>query len=339
MSKKMNLVTLITIVFILLLSGCTGLSSSSPTVKKQENSQEKTENDKTNPGIKEAKDGPLTIGVSTLALSNINNQKDYEYTQKFIEEAGHEPFMVNANGSTEKQVKDIENLIQAGVDVIIIQAGETDVLKGVVEKATSQGIPVISVLSGWIPGVSTMIAPNDFEVATDLYQYLAAQTGFEGKVITLSHNNHVSIRMRRNVQEAILKEYTGIEHVATITTGFPGTEQLAYKGVESTLQAHPDVNAIWATFDLEAIGAAKAVEDLGKQGIIIGGVDGEQQAFESIKNGGPIVVTYVADIEGRSKQAVEAAEKLAKGEQVDKYYPNEMIRVTKENVDEFLTEK
>jgi len=44
----------------------------------------------------------------------------------------------------------------------------------------------------------------------------------------------------------------------------------------------------------------------------------------------------VADIENRSKQAVEAAEKLAKGENVEKYYPTKMIRVTKENVDDYL---
>lgn len=335
MLKRSKFITIISIIFILILSGCTALSSSSPTKKEQPNNQEKTE-EKTTSKTDTGKEGPLTIGVSTLALSNINNQKDYEYTQKFIEEKGHKAFMVNANGSSQKQVQDIENLIQVGVDVIIIQAGETDVLKGVVKKASSNGIPVISVLSGWIPGISTMIAPNDFEVATRLYQYLAAKTGFDGKVITLNHNNHVSIRMRRNVQDAILKEYSGIKQVANITTGFPGTEQLAYKGVESTLQAHPDVNAIWATFDLEAIGAAKAVKDLGKEGIIIGGVDGEQQAFQSIKEGGPIVVTYVADIEDRSRKAVEAAEKLANGEPVESYYENKMIEVTKENVDEFL---
>ncbi|MFE8698435.1 sugar ABC transporter substrate-binding protein [Cytobacillus sp. FJAT-53684] len=335
MVKRSKYITIISFILIFLLSGCSVFSSSAPTKKEQSNNQGKTEENKTS-NSENGNNGPITIGVSTLALSNINNQKDYEYTQKFIEEKGHKAFMVNANGSSQKQVQDIETLIQAGVDVIIIQAGETDVLKGVVEKANSEGIPVISVLSGWIPGVSTMIAPNDFEVATRLYQYLAAETGFQGKVITLSHNNHVSIRMRRNVQDAILKEYSGIERVANITTGFPGTEQLAYKGVESTLQAHPDVNAIWATFDLEAIGAAKAVKDLGKEGIVIGGVDGEQQAFQSIKEGGPIVVTYVADIEDRSQKAVDAAEKLANGEQVEKYYSNEMIEVTIENVDEFL---
>lgn len=333
--RNSHLIIIISVVFMVILSGCSFISSSAPTEKKETNYQAETDG-KTNSETKKKKNGPLTIGVSTLALSNINNQKDYEYTEKFIKEKGYKSFMVNANGSTEKQVKDIENLIQAEVDVIIIQAGETDVLKSVVKKATSKDIPVISVLSGWIPGVSTMLAPNDFEVATELYQYLAAQTGFEGKVITLNHNNHVSIRMRRNVQDAMLKEYTGIKRVGNITTGFPGTEQLAYKGVESTLQAHPDVNAIWATFDLEAIGAAKAVKDLGKEGVVIGGVDGEQQAFQSIKDGGPIVVTYVADIENRSKQAVEAAEKLAKGENVEKYYPTKMIRVTKENVDDYL---
>ena len=169
-----------------------------------------------------------------------------------------------------------------------------------------------------------------------IYSMLAGEMGYEGEVICLNHNDHPAIRARRNIQEAILKEYTGIKKVANITTGFPGTVELAYKGVESALQAHPNVKAIWATFDLEALGAAQAVKAAGKKNILIVGVDGEIDALKSIKEGGPIIATVVSDLKAMAKNAVEVSEKLVKGDPVKKFYPVPFTVITKENVDQFL---
>lgn len=220
--------------------------------------------------------------------------------------------------------------------MIIIQNGDTDALKNVVKEAKDAGIYTISMESGWIPGVSSMFALNDFAIASALYPMVAGEMGFEGEVILINHNDHPAIRARRNVQEAVLREYTGIKNVTTVTSGFPGTVELAYKGVESALQANPKVKAIWATFDLEAIGAAQACKALGRNDIIIVGVDGEADALKMIKEGGPIIATVIGDQNWATSEAIKVAEDLAAGKEVQAFYAIPFEIVTADNVDKYL---
>ncbi|MFM1652656.1 sugar ABC transporter substrate-binding protein [Brevibacillus sp. B_LB10_24] len=333
MSKKWGMFSILFYLFALVLSGCT---TTSPFDSTNQAAQEQTGEPSAQAPKSVDPGKQIVIGVSVNALSNIHNQEMYDYTEQAIKAAGFKPVMVNANGLAVQQVSDIENLIQQNVDVIIIQNGDTDALKNVVKSAVDKGIHVISMDSGWIPGVSALFAKNDFEVGSSIYSMLAAEMGFEGEVITINHNDHPAIRARRNVQDAVLKEYANIKRVANVTSGFPGTVELAYKGVESSLQAHPNVKAIWATFDLEAVGAAQAVKAAGRDDIIIAGVDGEKEALQFIKEGGPIIATVVADMKTASEQVVQVAEKLARGEQTNKFYPIPYNIVTKENVDQYL---
>ena len=86
------------------------------------------------------KSGSLTIGLSTNALSNIHGQAIYETTIANGEARGHKVIATNANGGASQQATDIENLIEQGCDVIIIQNGEADALINVVARAKERGI-------------------------------------------------------------------------------------------------------------------------------------------------------------------------------------------------------
>jgi len=70
--------------------------------------------------------GDVTVGVSINALSNINNQTMFELAEKKLKAAGFKTAMVNANGHAVQQSADIENLIQQGVDIIIVQNADKD---------------------------------------------------------------------------------------------------------------------------------------------------------------------------------------------------------------------
>jgi ABC-type sugar transport system substrate-binding protein len=277
----------------------------------------------------------IKIGISINATSNIHNQVIFEETQKAAKAAGHDVVATNANGMATQQATDIENLIQQKCNVIIIQNGDRDGLKNVVQEAKAANIPMISYESGWIDGVSSMFAMNDFSVAAALYPMIAGEMGFEGEIITINHNDHPAIRARRNVQDAVLREYTNIKNVNTVTSGFPGTVELAYKGVESALQANPKVKAIWATFDLEAIGALQACQALGRSDIMIVGVDGEEDVLKNIAEGGQIVATVVGDQTWGCAESVKVAEKLAAGEKVKALYDVPFEIITKENIDKY----
>ncbi|ADU31985.1 sugar ABC transporter substrate-binding protein [Evansella cellulosilytica] len=333
MFKRFGILAIfITFVFVIMI----GCSSESPVEGQSDDTTDEQNEEQSESSEASASGEQLTIGVSINALANIHNRHMFEYIEEEIEAAGHNAVMVNANGHAVQQVNDIENLISQGVDVIVVQNGDTDALTNVVQEAVDAGIPVISQESGWIPGTSAMFAMNDFAVASELYMMLAGEMGYEGEIITINHNDHPAIRARRNIQDAVLREYPLIENVNTVTSGFPGTVEIAYSGVESALLANPNVKAIWATFDLEAIGAAQAVQAAGRDDILIVGVDGEEEALEMIRDGGPIIATVVGDLRATCIEVVEVAEKLASGAETLSFYSIPYEIVTEDNVAKYL---
>jgi len=185
--------------------------------------------------------------------------------------------------------------------------------------------------------MTTMFQQNDFAIGADLYQLMAAEMGFEGKCFLLNHNDHPAIRARKSVQYGVLAEYTNIEMVNEITTGYPGTVELAYAGVESAIEAHPDVKAIWATFDLEAMGAAQALKAAGLENdVIISGGDAEIDSLRMIDAGGPQIVTIKPDYESTFDELINVVNLIVSGEPVSKFYPIQYTVITKDNVAPFL---
>ena len=278
----------------------------------------------------------IFVGISINALDAINNQQTFEMMQAKCEAAGFEYSATNANGDAVQQSTDIENLVQMGCNYIVVLNGDTDGLTGAVQEAVSKGVKVISVESGYIDGISAYFAKNDFALGSAMYMMLASEMGYQGQIICTGHTGHPAIRSRVDVQEAILKEYTGIEQVTFVTTGYPGTTELAYNGCETALQQYPDVKSIWCTFDLEALGAAQACEDLGMKDVKIIGADGELDVLYMIKEGKYIVATSVADLEATTNDVVATINELHETGTTEMFHEMPFIFITKDNVDEYI---
>lgn len=322
------------------LTGCTDESPVEADKKQEEASGDKKEEQKEDKKEDSAKApvaaDDVTVGVSINALDAINNRQIFDLMQQKVEAAGYECISTNANGIAVQQSTDIENLVQQGCDVIVVMNGDTDGLTNAVKEASEKGVHIISVESGFIPGISAYFAKNDFALGATMYMKLAGEMGYDGEIIALGHNDHPAIRARVNVQEAMLKEYANIKLVNRVTTGYPGTTELAYNGVESALQQNPDVETIWCTFDLEALGAAQACEALGKKDIKIVGADGEIDVLKMIKDERYIIATSVADLEATTDGVMQTIGQLVSGEGTDMFHEMPFIMITKENVDEWI---
>ena len=276
------------------------------------------------------------VGISINALDAINNQQTFEMMQAKCEAAGFKYSATNANGDAVQQSTDIENLVQMGCNYIVVLNGDTDGLTGAVQEAASKGVKVINVESGYIDGISAYFAKNDFALGATMYMILASEMGYQGQIICTGHTGHPAIRARVDVQEAMLKEYTGIEQVTFVTTGYPGTTELAYNGCETALQQYPDVKTIWCSFDLEALGAAQACEDLGMKDVKIVGADAELDVLYMIKEGKYVVATSVADLEATTDDVVATIKELHETGTTEMFHEMPFIFITKDNVDEYI---
>lgn len=282
-------------------------------------------------------DGTFTIGISTNALGNVHNRHMFEGLQEVCKSRGHEVVAVNANGDATQQATDVENLIQSGCDVIVIQCADSFSMQNVVAEAVEQGIYVISQDAGWIDGCSTMVQLNYLSVQTDICMMLGAEIGYQGKIITTGHQDNFALRAAGYVHDAMIEEW-GFEEVAHVQTTYPGTTEVTYSGLDSALTANPDVDAIFTSQDLEAMGAIQALKehDLYPQVKCVG-IDGEVEVLQDIKAGGSVLCTVVSDVDGANEAVCDAAEKLMAGESVQKYISVPYDIVTIDNVDEFLT--
>lgn len=332
---------LLVLVMSLSLVACGGGTKTEETKEPEAPKQEETkapEASKEETPAPEApvKTGALKIGISTNALANAHNRHMFNGLIAEVEAAGHEAVSTNANGDPAQQANDIENLVMAGCDVVVIQNGDQFSLQNAVKDAIAEGVRVISYETGYFDGIDCMYQLNSVKVQADICMLLAAEVGFGGKVITTGHQDVYALRAGAYIHDAFMAEYD-FEPVAHVQTTFPGTTEVTYNGLDAALTANPDVVAIFTSQDLEAMGAIQALKehDLYPQVKCVG-VDGEIDVLNDILNDGAVICTAISDIDGANKSIVETCEKLMAGEPVMKFVDIPYDIVTKANAADFL---
>src|SRR6266850_4411869 len=97
-------------------------------------------------GARKAK-GPndkIKIGFSMDTVKEERWQRDKDLVEKRAKERGMQVLVQVANGDDNLQVKQAENLLTQGVDVLIVAPHNAEIAASIVEAAHRQGVPVIS---------------------------------------------------------------------------------------------------------------------------------------------------------------------------------------------------
>lgn len=104
--------------------------------------------------------------------------------------------------------------------------------------------------------------------------------------------------------------------------------------MENVLTSNPDISVVVANNDDMAAGAARAAQAAGKELTIIG-FDGIQAGVQNVIDG-TVTATVAQDPFGMGYQAVEAAVKAVKGEDVEDFIDTGSTVITKDNAEEYL---
>src|SRR6266536_5072477 len=88
--------------------------------------------------------GPVRIGFSMDTLKEERWQRDKALVEKRCKEVGAECEIQVANGDDAVQTKQCDNLLNKGVDVLIVAPHNGQIAASIVEAAHRQGVPVIS---------------------------------------------------------------------------------------------------------------------------------------------------------------------------------------------------
>ncbi len=280
---------------------------------------------------------PYTIGISNASVSNdwrvlfmahVENQlKQYPDIGKV--------YITNANDSPEKQMADIEDLLNKGIDALILSAATDVALNPAVDKAMKQGVPVVVVdRKITTDNYITFVANSDEVVGRTSMTWLANQIGKKGNIVIISGiPGSGAAEARLKAVNDTLKDYPNIKVLAT---------QYGYYSVAksktimaSLIQKFGDkIDGIWTDGTSNNSGAIDAYVDAGKKIPPISGDDTNRYLKQWAKykfNGlGASIPVWMGSV------AVDAAVAILRGLPVPHEYWVPSIYITNETLPKWL---
>jgi ribose transport system substrate-binding protein len=228
----------------------------------------------------------------------------------------------------ERQMQIIENLIERKVSALCIAPSGSREIVPVIVKANKAGIPVLIIdtradekaLAAAGGKIATFIGSDNYDGGKLAGQFIVEKLGGKGNVAVLEGipGHETGDARLRGFHEALAKA-PGIKIVASQPANWERDQ--GFNVFQNILQAHPEVNALFACNDLMALGATEAIAAAGKTGkIMVVGFDAQPEAREAIKKGA--MAATVAQFASRmGGTAIEYADKLLKGEKIPEFTP------------------
>lgn len=238
----------------------------------------------------------------------------------------------------EKQMQIIENLIQTKVDAICLTPSGSREIVPALAKANAAGIPVIIVdtrldeTAVQEAGVdyATFIGSDNYEGGRVAGQYLIELLHGTAKVVILEGiPGHETGDARLQGFRDAIKEASGMQVVASQPANWERDQ--GFNVCQNLLQAHPDINALFACNDMMALGAMEAISAAGKSGqIAIVGFDAIADARQAIL-AGTLAASVAQFPMEMGRLAVENAVKLLGGETLPKFTPVKIELIKRDN--------
>ncbi len=281
------------------------------------------------------------IGFSVYDMQYGFFQDMEKGTKEASEAAGYDYVLVDQKSSESTMVSGTQDLIDQGINALIISPFKPDALGPIVDAAKAKKIPVVVDDIGGGGTDYDVIVISDNEkggvIAADhIAAVLKERPAATKKVASISCEPSAVYAARRNVGfEKRMKEL-GFVVVASLSAN--SKQEEGYKVAKDIISAHPDVAAIFCGNDPMAVGAAQAVADSGKSGVkdvYVVGFNGDEIALQAIK-AGQMGATIQQVPEQMGKMTVQLATKLMNGEKLqydnpekrEVYVPVKLITAT-----------
>jgi ABC-type sugar transport system substrate-binding protein len=257
----------------------------------------------------------LTIAASAVAqeLPQLEKKESYKVgfpqmesnnpwriaeTKSFVDTAescNWDLIVTDAAGSAAKQVADVDSMIAQGIDVLFLPPREEKPLIAAVKKAAAAGIPTFL--------VDRSVDPNAAQPGVDFVAFLGSDFIDQGKrvgewtIANFKGEKAIVVELegttgsspandrKKGFDDAIAND-PRFEIVASQTGDF--ARDKGRQVMETLLQAHPDVDVVYAHNDEMAIGAIQALELAGRKpgvDVLVVSIDGTRDALQAIIDG------------------------------------------------------
>jgi ribose transport system substrate-binding protein len=285
-----------------------------------------------------AVEGTITLGAVAKSFDNEywrTLKEGYELSESKLQDKGYD-FTIDVQsaqgeGDEQGQLSIVENMVNKKYTALLLSPISDGNLTPGVESAIDANIPVINVNDGIISIADVFVGPRAIENGELAAQWIAEKLNNQGEVaIVIGMPKAFAARQRTEGFQTWMEE--NAPDIDIVETQNADWDRSKAKDLADTwIKTHPDLKAIFCNNDTMALGVQEAVNDSGKD-ILVVGVDGIGEAYESIRNG-EMDATVDSFPLYKSQIAVEVALRMLGGQDLPRVIWTPQALIDSTNVD------
>ena len=214
--------------------------------------------------------------------------------------------LLDGQARVDRQIALMHTAINAGVNAIFLQPGDSLAVGPSIKKARDVGIPVITLNIDSAEQHATHVEMNHYQGGVDIGRKLGELMRGRGNAVILNAPKGVIIRERRTdgFKDGI-KQYPGINIVADESADWD--RKKAQKVLAAILANTSNIQGVFGVNDSMALGAVDVLKARGLLGkVFVFGDDGQRDALDSIA-AGELTGTQYTDVYQQGRFAASIA--------------------------------
>lgn len=234
-----------------------------------------------------------SIGIVGFSSADPTSQAAIKGYQAIAARRGWSVTYIDPQGSPDKAAAAMQNLVQKHVDLIVTVVFPANSLAAGAIAARQAGIPVVSLSGGTGPGIQVNY-DSGIAQGKAIAQKLTADTGGNGDILILGYKSGLPCIEREQQLDQVIAHasFTRTREEVPI----PGQVAAGTQFTQAWLAQHPGTGqqmTVWACFDDPAVGAITALQQAGRTGVRVYGINGTPQALEAVKSGRMTATIYL----------------------------------------------
>jgi ABC-type sugar transport system substrate-binding protein len=283
-------------------------------------------------------DGPKKIAVIVSTLNNPWFVFLAESAAAKAKELGYETKVFDSQNNTALESDHFENALASGYNAILFNPTDADGSVANVLKAKAAGVPVFCMdreINSAVAATSQILS-DSYSGSIAIGKYFVQAMNKKGSYVELlgivGDNNTWA---RSKGFHSVVDNYPGLKMVAQQSADFDRNK--AMEVMESILQAHPDINAVFCGNDGMAMGAYQALVSAGKaRKVKVFGFDGAEDVITSIGEN-KVAATGMQFPKVMAETAAQFADEYLKGKRdFPKKIPVAVELVTGKNINDYI---
>ena len=279
------------------------------------------------------------MAIITPSHDNPFFKAEAEGAASKAEELGYEPLVLVHDDDPNKQNQLFDTAIARGAVAIILDNAGADASVAPVKKAKEAGIPSFLIdreINESGIAISQIVSNNyqGAQLGGEEFVRLMGEAGKYAELVGKESDTNAGIRSAG--YHDVIDQYPDLEMVAQESANWSQPE--AFQKMQTILQAHPEIKGVISGNDTMAMGAWAALQQAGRDDVIVVGFDGSNDVRDSIRDGG-IKATVLQPAYRQAEMAVEQADAYLKNGETGQPEKQlmDLVLITDENADKLET--